>query len=116
MSQAANPACTMDSAALDAIREERIDWGFRSLSPGGTGTTLNDAAATHPKLFQDGFLGPVVILESEALEHNLRTMAAWCAERGVLLAPHGKTTMAPQLYAMQIEHGSWGITAANAGQ
>ncbi|HKN56101.1 MAG TPA: amino acid deaminase, partial [Amycolatopsis sp.] len=31
------------------------------------------------------------------------------------LAPHGKTTMAPQLFARQIEHGAWGLTAANAG-
>jgi D-serine deaminase-like pyridoxal phosphate-dependent protein len=106
----------MNSAALDAIREERLDWRFRSIPSALGGSTLNDAAATHPTLFEGGFLGPVVILEADALEHNLRTMAAWCAERGVLLAPHGKTTMAPQLYAMQIERGAWGITAANAGQ
>ena len=43
-------------------------------------------------------------------------MAEWCAERGVSLAPHGKTTMAPQLYARQLEAGAWGITAATIGQ
>jgi D-serine deaminase-like pyridoxal phosphate-dependent protein len=34
----------------------------------------------------------------------------------VLLAPHGKTTMAPQLFARQLDHGAWGITVANFAQ
>jgi D-serine deaminase-like pyridoxal phosphate-dependent protein len=106
----------MDAAALAAIRGERLDWRFRSIPSALSGSTLDEAAATRSRLFDDGFLGPVVILEADALEHNLRTMSAWCAQRGVALAPHGKTTMAPQLFAKQIEHGAWGITAANAGQ
>lgn len=80
------------------------------------GLSLADAAKRRLDLFEDGFPGPVVVLEADALEHNLRTVAAWCAEHGVLLAPHGKTTMAPQLFARQIEQGAWGITAANASQ
>jgi D-serine deaminase-like pyridoxal phosphate-dependent protein len=120
MSQTTSAACAMDSAALDAIREEVLDWRFRSTPPALSGLTLADAASRHPGLFDDGlsgdgFLGPVVVLESEALEHNLRTMSGWCATRGIKLAPHGKTTMAPQLWAKQLEMGAWGITAANAG-
>jgi len=34
----------------------------------------------------------------------------------VLLAPHGKTTMAPQLFARQLEAGAWGITFATMQQ
>jgi hypothetical protein len=34
----------------------------------------------------------------------------------VLLAPHGKTTMAPQLFARQLEAGAWGITLATMQQ
>ena len=30
-------------------------------------------------------------------------MAAWCRDRGVELAPHGKTHMSPQLFAMQLD-------------
>ncbi len=40
----------------------------------------------------------------------------FCDEHGVGLAPHGKTTMAPQLFADQLEAGAWGITAATVGQ
>ncbi|KFZ78322.1 amino acid deaminase [Amycolatopsis sp. MJM2582] len=108
-------AGTIDSAAVAAVREERVDWRFRSVAPSLSGLTIGEAAARGAKLFEDGFLGPFVVLDEEAVEHNLRTMAAWCAERGVALAPHGKTTMAPQLFERQLRHGSWGITCANAG-
>ncbi|WP_394362701.1 amino acid deaminase [Amycolatopsis sp. SB7-3] len=108
-------AGTIDSAAVAAVREERVDWRFRSVAPSLSGLTIGEAAARGAKLFEDGFLGPFVVLDEEAVEHNLRTMAAWCAERGVALAPHGKTTMAPQLFERQLQHGSWGITCANAG-
>src|ERR1017187_1016111 len=35
---------------------------------------------------------------------------------GVRLAPHGKTTMAPALFDLQMIHGAWGITLATAHQ
>ena len=34
----------------------------------------------------------------------------------MLLAPHGKTTMAPQLYDRQLAHGAWAITIATFAQ
>ncbi|WP_370936307.1 amino acid deaminase [Amycolatopsis sp. cg13] len=103
------------TAAVRAGRGERIDWRFRALPPALSGLTLDEAAARRAKLFDDGFFGPFVVIDATAMEHNLATMARWCAERGIALAPHGKTTMAPELFARQLEHGSWGITAANAG-
>jgi D-serine deaminase-like pyridoxal phosphate-dependent protein len=55
---------------------------------------------------------PAMVLREDALEHNLSSMASFCGERGVDLAPHGKTTMAPQLWDRQLGAGAWGITAA----
>jgi D-serine deaminase-like pyridoxal phosphate-dependent protein len=52
------------------------------------------------------------VLRAEALTHNLTAMAGWCRDRGVELAPHGKTHMAPQLFARQLDAGACGITAA----
>ncbi|GHF85121.1 D-serine deaminase-like pyridoxal phosphate-dependent protein [Amycolatopsis bartoniae] len=112
----ASSPCSIDQAALAALRAETLDWRFKAVPPALWGLSLADAAKRRLDLFEDGFPGPVVVLEADALEHNLRTVAAWCAEHGVLLAPHGKTTMAPQLFARQIEQGAWGITAANASQ
>jgi D-serine dehydratase len=59
---------------------------------------------------------PLMVLKESALAHNLQAMAAWCADNHLLLAPHGKTTMCPQLYARQLAHGAWGITVANIAQ
>ncbi|MDQ6526647.1 alanine racemase [Nocardioides sp. LHD-245] len=59
---------------------------------------------------------PLMLLKERELEHNIKVMADYCREHGVDLAPHGKTTMAPQLFARQLEAGAWGITAATAWQ
>ncbi|NQX28836.1 alanine racemase [Microbacteriaceae bacterium VKM Ac-2854] len=59
---------------------------------------------------------PLLTVDPAVLQANIDTMAAWCAERGVLLAPHGKTTMAPEIWRAQLDAGAWGITVANAQQ
>lgn len=59
---------------------------------------------------------PVAVLKASALQHNLAWMRGFCEHHGVLLAPHGKTTMSPQLFAAQIENGAWGITLATIPQ
>ena len=59
---------------------------------------------------------PLLVLRDSALRHNATAMADWCGDAGVLLAPHGKTTMAPQLFARQFEAGAWAITAATLAQ
>ncbi|WP_091451619.1 amino acid deaminase [Actinokineospora iranica] len=80
------------------------------------GLTVGEAVTRRLGLFRDGFVGPIVALDNAAIEHNLATMAAWSASRGLHLAPHGKTTMAPALFARQIDCGAWAMTAANTAQ
>ena len=59
---------------------------------------------------------PVAVLRDAALQHNLAWMRDFIAAYGVGLAPHGKTTMSPELFALQLEAGAWGITLATAPQ
>jgi D-serine dehydratase len=59
---------------------------------------------------------PVAVLKHEALRHNLDWMRRFCERFGARLAPHGKTTMSPQLFAAQLANGAWGITLASATQ
>ncbi len=59
---------------------------------------------------------PVAVLYQDKIEHNLRWMQQFAETYGAKLAPHGKTTMAPQLFAKQLEAGAWGITLATAQQ
>jgi D-serine dehydratase len=59
---------------------------------------------------------PVAVLKTSALRHNLAWMRAFCDRHGVQLAPHGKTTMCPQLFGAQLANGAWGITLATSTQ
>jgi D-serine deaminase-like pyridoxal phosphate-dependent protein len=59
---------------------------------------------------------PTLTLRRSALEHNRALFARWCADAGVDHAPHGKTTMSPQLIAGQLDAGAWAITAATVAQ
>jgi len=59
---------------------------------------------------------PVAVLKESALLHNLAWMKAFCERHGATLAPHGKTTMSPQLFAAQLANGAWGITLASSTQ
>jgi D-serine dehydratase len=59
---------------------------------------------------------PTAVLYEQKLLHNLKWMRDFIAAYGVHLAPHGKTTMAPRLFEMQLQSGAWGITLATAHQ
>ena len=59
---------------------------------------------------------PVAVLRESSLRHNLAWMRAFCERHGATLAPHGKTTMSPQLFGAQLANGAWGITLATAIQ
>ena len=59
---------------------------------------------------------PTAVLYEEKICHNLDWMQRFIQAYGLRLAPHGKTTMAPQLFARQLEQGAWGITLATAHQ
>jgi D-serine dehydratase len=59
---------------------------------------------------------PLAVIRDSALAHNHAWMRDFTAATGVLLAPHGKTTMAPQIFAQQLAAGAWGMTVANVQQ
>ncbi|MFB7504728.1 amino acid deaminase [Streptomyces broussonetiae] len=102
------------SEALARLAEERVDHRFKGLPPDADGLTVGELAAQRRNLFAeaDGFASPVLALSAERLEHNLALMETYAARHGLAFAPHGKTSMAPQLFHRQLEHGAWGITLA----
>ena len=75
-----------------------------------------DIAGRGWNLFKEDLSLPAAVLSQSRLEHNLAWMQRFAAEYGAKLAPHGKTTMAPRLFARQLEAGAWGITLATAQQ
>ncbi|MET9991624.1 amino acid deaminase [Streptomyces mutabilis] len=98
--------------ALAKLAEEHVDHRFKGLPPDAYGLTVAELAGQRRNLFTGGFTTPVLALSAERLEHNLKLMETYSARHGLAFAPHGKTSMAPQLFHRQIEHGAWGITLA----
>ena len=96
------------------VQQQRVDSGTKGLPLDCGPISLADVAGRGWRL--EDLPHPVVVLRQSAVEHNLRLMQRWVDTHGALLAPHGKTTMAPQLFARQLELGSWAITVATAQQ
>ncbi|WSU22117.1 amino acid deaminase [Streptomyces sp. NBC_01108] len=92
------------------LADELVDHRFKALPPDAEG--LGALAAERRNLFTDGFTTPVLALSAESVEHNLALLETYAERHGLAFAPHGKTSMSPQLFARQLAHGAWGITAA----
>jgi D-serine deaminase-like pyridoxal phosphate-dependent protein len=106
----------VNDEALTRLRDDPIDWrykGFPAVDDPPTPATVRDRGWN---LLSGDLPAPVLTLREGALGHNLGLMARWCEANDVSLAPHGKTTMSPELWQRQLEAGAWGITAANAAQ
>jgi D-serine deaminase-like pyridoxal phosphate-dependent protein len=85
----------------------------KAAPPAAWGRTLADAPEAQRR---SGWQTPLLTLDRAALDHNVATMFDWLRENGIGIAPHGKTTMAPQLWGELLDAGAWGITVATGWQ
>lgn len=76
---------------------------------------LKGAAQPGAALVRDVSL-PALVIHRDALEHNIAWMQDFVTRSGAVLAPHGKTSMAPALFRRQLKQGAWGLTLATAVQ
>jgi D-serine deaminase-like pyridoxal phosphate-dependent protein len=104
------------NVATAELDDELVDWRYKGFPALPEGTRVSDFVADRPSLFDAGFSWPVMALRSSAIDNNIGVLARWCASSGISLAPHGKTTMAPALFARQIAAGAWAMTAATPWQ
>lgn len=102
-------------AAVAAMLREPVPRS-KALAPDGEQLTLEQLADRGWSVLAGDVPWPVMVLKDEVLQHNIELMAAFCDEHDLDLAPHGKTTMAPQIVHRQLQAGAWGITAATATQ
>lgn len=78
--------------------------------------SIEQVASQGWQLLQGDLPLPLAVLRQQALTHNLNWMREFCRERGISLAPHGKTTMSPQLFRRQLDAGAWAISFATVYQ
>ncbi|MEV6280844.1 amino acid deaminase [Nocardia sp. NPDC051832] len=104
----------IDERAVAALGDRVLGPEHKSVPAVAWGRTVREFLGTGPRL--EDFQTPVFTLDRSALNHNSAIMAELADAAGVRLAPHGKTTMAPQLWAEQLAAGCWGITFATPWQ
>jgi D-serine deaminase-like pyridoxal phosphate-dependent protein len=93
-----------------------LAWQYKGWPRSGEGFDLASVGQQGLNLFGGDFMFPVMVLAERDLAHNIETVARFCDENGISLAPHGKTTMSPELAHRQLEAGAWAITASTASQ
>ncbi len=85
--------------------------------PGGTAPfAIEDVAARGWNVLRQDQPLPLAILYEPAIANNARWMREFCRNANVSLAPHGKTTMSPDLFRRQIDDGAWAITLSTPHQ
>ncbi|NBT56781.1 MAG: amino acid deaminase, partial [Betaproteobacteria bacterium] len=94
----------------------QLNHEFKGFPTGHAPLALTDVGAQGWRVLHGDLPLPLAVLKQSALQHNLAWMRDFCAQRGLDIAPHGKTTMSPELYARQIAAGAWGISFATVYQ
>jgi len=101
---------------LDDIRATILDGRTKGI-PGTTAPfALADIAGKGWNVLREDMPLPLMVLKRSALDHNAAVFGEYLVESNLSLAPHGKTTMSPQIFAEQLSHGAWGMSAATASQ
>ncbi|ORA37178.1 amino acid deaminase [Mycobacterium aquaticum] len=104
----------IDRKALSALDDTVLGPQHKGFPPDAWGTTVRDFLLCESTL--DHMSTPVLTVDRRALASNVAVEAGWAETAGVSLAPHGKTTMAPQIWARQLDAGAWGITVGTPWQ
>jgi D-serine deaminase-like pyridoxal phosphate-dependent protein len=98
--------------SVRVLAGDLIDLRYKGFAPAISGESVASLAQRGCSLTDAGFTFPLLTLQRSAVEHNIAAMARYCREHGVQIAPHGKTTMSPELHALQLDAGAWALTAA----
>ncbi|HTM78451.1 MAG TPA: alanine racemase [Devosia sp.] len=80
----------------------------------------NSSAIASPLVGQSIFGGqfspPVALIKRSAIDHNAAWMKGFTTATGSVLAPHGKTSMSPEIFGWQLEQGARWLTVASVAQ
>lgn len=101
--------------ALVPLLNAPLAAGTKGLPLVKPGFAAADIGAQNWRLFTDLPM-PVAVIKASAVNGNIRAMQRYLAAAGAHIAPHGKTTMCPQLFERQLDEGAWGITVATVSQ
>lgn len=101
---------------LDALLDPLVDASFKGFPHHSPALHLSQIGAQGWNVLSGDLPLPLAVIKREVLQHNLSWMQGFAATRGLGLAPHGKTSMSPQLFRRQLDAGAWGMTFATVTQ
>ena len=101
---------------LREIDDFRIDDRIKGMPGGIAPFPLRDISQQGWNLLREDLPLPAAVLKASAIDNNSTWMMGFLGRTGAAIAPHGKTTMSPQLFQRQITDGAWAITVATVHQ
>ncbi len=102
--------------ALKEMLDAFVDGRTKGFPQAQVPVRLGEVGAQGWHLLEGDLDTPVALLRSSALDANAAWMGEFLQHTGASLCPHGKTSMAPQLFHRQLAQGAWGITVATPQQ
>lgn len=103
----------LDAAKLAALRVPPLSKGLPFDAPE---LRLDEIGAQGWNLLEGDLPLPLALVREKVLQANSTWMSRFTGLNGLVIAPHGKTTMSPQLFDLQIADGAWAITVATVQQ
>lgn len=103
----------MDLSELEA---SLVDGRTKGMPGGMRPIPLSKVGAQGWNVLREDLPLPLCVLRESAIQQNSNYMRAFLKATGADIAPHGKTTMSPQLYHRQIKDGAWAITIGSIEQ
>jgi D-serine dehydratase len=101
---------------LSQIEAMILDGGVKGIPADVTPFPLGEIGAKRWNVLREDLPLPLAVLRQSALRHNSHWMREFLALSGAVIAPHGKTTMSPQLFHDQLADGAWAMTVATTQQ
>ncbi|MEO8058260.1 MAG: alanine racemase [Burkholderiales bacterium] len=90
--------------------------GFKGFPLGAPAVRRSAIAACQWNVLAGDLPLPIALLKRAEVEHNVGWLQGQARRWGIDLAPHGKSTMSPQLFERQLAAGAWGMTFATVNQ
>jgi D-serine dehydratase len=103
----------LNLAPLDGLILDRSTKGLPFDAPA---LRLGDVGDQDWNVLEGDLPMPVAIIRNDLVTANSAWMSAFTEANNLLIAPHGKTTMSPHLFDLQIADGAWAITVATIQQ
>ncbi len=102
---------------IRSILDTALDGTVKGI-PIATGSVrLGDVGTMGWNALRGDMVFPILILHDSHLRNNLELIRDFAAQNCVSIAPHGKSSLCPQLYLQHVEMGdAWGMSAATTQQ